>query len=77
MVNRFLRPIILTKSIFLAVVIAALLLLTAGNSLAQTDQGAITGVVQDSSGAVIPNAQVTATDIDTGLALEGRAAVSA
>ena len=72
MVNRFLRPIILTKSIFLAVVIAALLLLTAGNSLAQTDQGAITGVVQDSSGAVIPNAQVTATDIDTGLALEGR-----
>ena len=30
----------------------------------------LTGVVQDSSGAVIANAQVTATNIDTGLALE-------
>ena len=49
-----------------------MLLLTAGNSSAQTDQGAITGVVQDSSGAVIPNAHVTATDTDTGLVLESR-----
>ena len=72
MMNRFLRPIILTKPFFLAVAVAAFLLLTANDSLAQTDQGAITGVVQDASGAVIPNAQVTATDTDTGLALEGR-----
>ena len=34
---------------------------------AQVDQGTITGVVQDSSGAVIPNAAVTLTDTDTGL----------
>lgn len=36
---------------------------------AQVDQGTITGVVEDSSGAVVPNAQVTVTDIDTGLVL--------
>ena len=38
---------------------------------AQMDQGAITGVVQDSSGAVIPNARITLTDTDTGLVLKG------
>jgi outer membrane receptor protein involved in Fe transport len=38
---------------------------------AQTDQGAITGIVQDPSGAMIPNAQITVTDIDTGLVLQG------
>jgi hypothetical protein len=39
---------------------------------AQTDQGAITGIVQDSSGAVIPNARITVISTDTGLALETR-----
>ena len=68
--NRFLRPSISKRRSFLASAAAALLLLTSAYSSAQTDQGAITGVVQDSSGAVIPNAQVTATSIDTGLALE-------
>jgi hypothetical protein len=38
---------------------------------AQTDQGAITGIVQDPSGAMIPNAQITVTDVDTGLVLQG------
>jgi Carboxypeptidase regulatory-like domain len=36
----------------------------------QLDQGTITGVVQDTSGAVIPDAQVTLTSDDTGLALK-------
>ncbi|MGH9586916.1 MAG: TonB-dependent receptor domain-containing protein [Acidobacteriaceae bacterium] len=36
------------------------------------DQGTITGVVQDNSGAVIPNAQVTLTNTDTGLVLQRR-----
>jgi len=70
MVNRFLRPIISKRLSILASTAAALLLLTSAYSSAQTDQGAITGVVADSTGAVIPNAQVTATNIDTGLALE-------
>ena len=72
MVNRFLRPSISKRASFLASAAAALLLLTSAYSSAQTDQGAITGVVQDSTGAVIPNARVTATNIDTGLALEIR-----
>jgi len=37
---------------------------------AQTDQGAITGVVQDDQGAVIQGAKVTLTATDTGFALE-------
>jgi outer membrane receptor protein involved in Fe transport len=35
----------------------------------QTDQGAITGYIKDTSGAVIPNADVTVANIDTGLTL--------
>jgi hypothetical protein len=37
---------------------------------AQTDQGAITGVVQDDQGAVIQGAKVTLTATDTDFALE-------
>jgi carboxypeptidase family protein len=37
---------------------------------AQVDQGAITGIVEDSSGAALANAQVTLTDTDTGLTLQ-------
>ena len=70
--KRFLRPSISKRPSFLASAAAALLLLSSAYSSAQTDQGAITGVVQDSTGAVIANAQVTATNIDTGLALEAK-----
>ena len=38
-------------------------------AFAQTDQGAITGAVQDEAGATIPNATVTLTSTDTGLTL--------
>ncbi len=38
-------------------------------AIAQADQGAITGLVQDTTGAVIPNAQVTLTNTETGLVL--------
>lgn len=38
----------------------------------QVDQGTITGVIQDSSGAVIPEAQITLTNNDNGLALNTR-----
>jgi hypothetical protein len=36
----------------------------------QVDQGAVSGVVQDASGAVIPNAKVTLLNKDQGLSLE-------
>jgi len=36
-------------------------------SAQEADQGAIIGVVTDGTGAVIPNADVTLTDVDTGL----------
>ena len=49
---------------------AVLLLLPTSRCLARTDQGAITGVVQDPTGAVIPNADVTVTNVDTGLVLD-------
>ena len=39
---------------------------------AQADQGAITGLVQDATGAVIPNAEVTLTSTDTGLVLHAQ-----
>ncbi|MGH9342525.1 MAG: carboxypeptidase regulatory-like domain-containing protein, partial [Terriglobia bacterium] len=40
---------------------------------AQVDQGTITGVVQDNDGAVIPGAQVTLADTDTGFVLREKA----
>ena len=40
---------------------------------AQADQGTITGVVQDATGAVVGNAAVTLTNTDTGLVLKGKA----
>jgi hypothetical protein len=49
-----------------------LLLLSSRAAYAQVDEGAINGTVQDSSGAVIPNAQVTLTNTDQGLVLTGQ-----
>jgi hypothetical protein len=41
-------------------------------AVAQVDQGTIAGAVQDATGAVIPGAQVTLTDTDTGLTLKSK-----
>jgi hypothetical protein len=41
-------------------------------AISQVDQGAITGVVKDTSGAVIPHAQVTLTNTDTNFVLPGQ-----
>jgi hypothetical protein len=49
------------------------LLLATPKVFAQVDQGTITGVVQDNTGAVIPGAQVKLTDTDTGLVLQAKA----
>ena len=53
---------------------AAILLTSAistGVAAAQADQGAITGLIQDQSGAVIPGADVVLVNTDTGLTLKG------
>ncbi|HEY3835214.1 MAG TPA: carboxypeptidase-like regulatory domain-containing protein [Bryobacteraceae bacterium] len=52
--------------------LAATLLLLAVRAFAQTDQGSITGVVQDSSGAVVPGASVTLTNTDTQFTLKSK-----
>jgi hypothetical protein len=46
--------------------------LATGVAFGQADQGAITGLVQDTSGAVVSNAQVTLTNVDNGLALQAQ-----
>jgi hypothetical protein len=50
--------------------LSLLLLIFVPGAFAQIDQGTITGIVQDSSGAVIPGANVSLRDVDTGLVLQ-------
>jgi len=52
-----------------AVCMAIACILSAVSLNAQMDQGTITGIVMDTTGAVIPGADVTLTSIDTGLVL--------
>lgn len=59
------------KALF-ALLAAALLLIPAHVMFGQLDQGTITGVVQDPSGAVIANAAVTLTNVDEGQVLKTR-----
>jgi len=72
MVRLFLRPTPLkvSCSTLFHATLAILLVFFAGSGFAQTDQGAITGIVLDSSGAVIPGAQISVTNVDTGLVLQ-------
>ena len=53
-----------------------LTVLNTNRAFAQVDQGTITGVVQDSTGAVIPDADVTLSNTDTGLALQAKSNAS-
>jgi hypothetical protein len=55
-----------------SILLSVLLLICAAKpGIGQVDQGTITGVVTDSTGAVVPNAQVTVTNVDTSLTLQG------
>ncbi len=54
-------------------VLCVFLLFPALAAVGQVDQGTITGLVQDPSGAVVPNAKVTVTATDMGLVLERNA----
>jgi hypothetical protein len=58
------------------VVIVLASAICAQKALAQADEGAIVGVVTDSTGAAIPNANVTLTDVDTGLVLSTKSNAS-
>ncbi len=64
------QPIAIRLQFFFGALACLVLALTAHNASAQLDQGAITGVVQDNTGAVIANADVTLTEVDTGLVLQ-------
>jgi len=48
-------------------------MITTGLAFGQADQGTITGVVQDPSGAVVGSANVTLTNVDTGLVVKTKA----
>ena len=45
-------------------------MMATGLALGQADQGAVVGLVQDATGAVIANAKVTLTNTDNGLELQ-------
>jgi len=53
----------------MALACVCILLLSTGFAAAQVDEGSITGVVQDATGAVVPDAQVTLLNTDQGITL--------
>jgi Carboxypeptidase regulatory-like domain len=55
-----------THRLFAFALVALLLALAAPAAFAQSDRGSITGTVTDPTGAVVPNAKITATSLDTG-----------
>lgn len=58
--------------LFRALLSVGILLFFSAFAFGQADQGTITGVVTDTTGAVIPNAQLTLTNTGTNLALQGK-----
>ncbi len=56
--------------LFWTVLLAFMLCAASTRAFGQTDQGAVTGTVQDTTGAVIAGANVTLTNIDTNLSLD-------
>ena len=63
----------LFKRRWLAVLLAAFTVMAqAPHLFGQADQGTITGVIQDQSGAVIANADITLTNIDLGQTLKAK-----
>jgi hypothetical protein len=61
---------LLRKFGYIALTCLCFLLLSTQHLFGQVDEGSITGTVQDTTGAVVPNAQVTLLNTDQGLTLE-------
>jgi Carboxypeptidase regulatory-like domain len=59
----------ISRSIVYAALSTLILLLTSQSAFAQVDEGSISGLVQDPTGAVVPNAQVTLLNTDQGITL--------
>ena len=55
-----------------AVLLAVFSTMAATGLYAQSDNGSIVGTVTDTTGAVIPDAAITVTNVDTGLKLAGK-----
>jgi hypothetical protein len=65
---RTLSKVASRRASWLAVVLLAVIsLMTSTAVYAQSDNGSIVGTVTDTTGAVIPNAAITVTNVDTGL----------
>jgi Carboxypeptidase regulatory-like domain len=60
----------LRVSAFVTFTCMGLLVLQGRSAFAQVDEGAINGTVQDTTGAVVPNAQVTLLNTDQGITLQ-------
>jgi len=56
--------------IFITFTCLCFLLIESQRGFGQVDEGTVTGVVQDTTGAVVPNAHVTLLNTDVGLSLE-------
>src|SRR5215469_7725524 len=61
---------------YITITCLTFLLLQGRVALAQVDEGAITGTVQDSTGAVVPDAQVSLLNTDQGITLETKTSSS-
>ncbi len=62
----------IVKSGFAVFACLCFVLFTAQRSFSQVDEGTITGVVQDQTGAVVPGADVTLLNTDVGLTLQAK-----
>ena len=74
--TKFSSAIVCLRRVLWPVVLCTIGLAAPLSLFGQADQGSISGVVQDASGAVIPNADVNLTSTDTGLVLKTKTSSS-
>ena len=71
-VNRVKRATAFLAPLLTLAALVLLVLFAGSPAFGQADQGTITGVVTDPSGAAVPDAQVTLKSADTGLVLTAK-----